>query len=79
MRNVHQPANRFDEFVAHADRLMRARKLTKIKDLRVPILFSMLTLEYPDTLIPGRRRDRAATRAFASIGRLLGMHTNPEG
>ncbi len=52
VRNVHQPANRLDEFVAHADRLMRARKLTKIKDLRVPILFSMLTLEYPDTLIP---------------------------
>jgi hypothetical protein len=69
---------RFVEFVAHADRLMRARNVTKVTDLRVPILFSMLTLEHPDTLVPGRNRDRLATRALASIGRLIGMRTNPD-
>ena len=77
VRNVHRPACRFDEFVAHADRLLRARRIQTVKDPRVPILFSMLTLEYPDTFGPGRRRDRIAARTFAAIGRGFGMSTDP--
>ncbi len=78
MRNIHSPASGFDEFVAHADRLIRARNITKIKDPRVPILLAMLTLQYPETLIPGRTRDRLTTRLLAGLGRLLGMTTDPD-
>ena len=75
VRNVHRPAKRFDQFVAHADELTRARRITSLRDPRVPILFSLLMREYPDTLVPGRRRDRTATAFLAALGRLLGMDT----
>ena len=78
VRNIHRPASGFDEFVAHVDRLIRARNITNIKDPRVPILFALLTLEYPETLIPGRARDRAMTSVLAGLGRLLGMTTEPD-
>ena len=75
VRNTHTPASGFDEFVAHGDRLVRARGITAARDIRFPILFSMLTLEYPRTLRPGRRRDEIVTRGLAGIGRLLRMST----
>ena len=75
VRNIHGPANHFDTFAAHVDRLMRARNVTSAKDPRAAILISMLILEYPNTLIPGRPRDRIITNLLASIGRLLGMNT----
>ena len=75
VRNRHAPASGFDQFVAQGDRLMRARNVTRARDIRVPILFSMLTLEYPNTLIPGRPRDAVTTRMFAAVGRVLRMRT----
>jgi mannose-6-phosphate isomerase-like protein (cupin superfamily) len=75
VRSVHRPANRFEAFLEHVDVLMRARGVKTAKDVRVPLLFSMLTLEYDDTLVPARRRDIAMTRTMAAVGRLVGLST----
>ena len=37
----------------------------------------MLMLEYPDTLAPGRARERVPLKALAGLGRLLRMRTEP--
>jgi quercetin dioxygenase-like cupin family protein len=75
VRNFHRPAARFDQFVEHAYKLIRARGLKRKNDPRVPIYGSMLFLEYPDTLAPGRSRERIVMKALAALGRLLGMRT----
>lgn len=36
---------------------------------------SMLMLEYPDTLAPGRARERLVLKALAGLGRLLRFST----
>jgi hypothetical protein len=35
-------------------------------------------LEYPDTLAPGRARERVALKGLASLGRLLRMRTDAQ-
>lgn len=75
LNNVHRPPVRFEEFLEHAHRLMHAKGIKNAKDVRAPIYFSMLTLEYPDTLVPARRRDRLMTKTLAGIGRMLGWRT----
>lgn len=75
VHNLHRPAHRFEAFLEHLDLLMRARGIKTAKDVRVPLLFSMLTLEYGDTLVPARRRDMAMTRMMAAVGRLVGLST----
>lgn len=39
-------------------------------------LVSMLALEYPDTLAPGRARERVGLKALAGLGRLLRLRTD---
>ena len=75
VRNFHRPGARFDQFVEHMYELVRARDLKRKNDPRIPIYLSMLFLEYPDTLAPGRRRERISMKALAGLGRLLGMRT----
>jgi mannose-6-phosphate isomerase-like protein (cupin superfamily) len=74
-RNVHGPAARFEDYIEHIYRLTRARGITSAKDPRTPIYLSMLMLEYPDTLAPGRRRERIGITALAGLGRLLRFRT----
>jgi quercetin dioxygenase-like cupin family protein len=74
-RNVHGPAARFEDYIEHIYRLTRARGITGAKDLRLPVYLSMLMLEYPDTLAPGRRRERIGMTALAGLGRLLRLRT----
>lgn len=76
VRNVHRPPARFEQYIGHIHGLMRARGIRSAKDPRVPIYLSMLMLEYPDTLVPGRARERIGLRALAGLGRLLGMTTS---
>jgi mannose-6-phosphate isomerase-like protein (cupin superfamily) len=76
VRNVHRPAARFEDYIEHIHRLMRARGLKSAKDPRVPIYLSMLMLEYQDTLAPGRARERIGLKALAGLGRLLRMRTD---
>jgi quercetin dioxygenase-like cupin family protein len=75
-RNVHRPAARFEDYIEHIYRLTRARGIHSAKDPRVPIYLSMLMLEYPDTLAPGRARERVVLKAAAGMGRLLRMRTD---
>ena len=76
-RNVHRPARRFEDYIEHIHRLTRARNIKGTKDPRVPVYLSMLMLEYPDTLAPGRARERVPLKALAGLGRLLRMRTEP--
>jgi hypothetical protein len=79
VRNLHRPAARFEDYIEHMYQLTRARGIRGTRDPRVPIYLSMLMLEYPDTLAPGRARERVFLRAFARLGRLLRMRTDPQG
>jgi mannose-6-phosphate isomerase-like protein (cupin superfamily) len=76
VRNVHRPAARFEDYIEHIYKLTRARGITGAKDLRAPVYLSMLMLEYPETLAPGRRRERIGMTALAGLGRLLRLRTN---
>jgi quercetin dioxygenase-like cupin family protein len=75
VRNVHRPAARFEDYIEHIYRLTNARGITGAKDPRAPIYLSMLMLGYPETLAPGRARERIAMRALAGLGRVLRLRT----
>jgi mannose-6-phosphate isomerase-like protein (cupin superfamily) len=76
VRNVHRPAARFEDYIEHICRLMQARGIKGTKDPRVPVYLSMLMREYPDTLAPGRARERVGMKALAGLGRLLRLRTD---
>jgi len=76
VRNVHRPPARFEDYIEHIHGLMRARGIRKAKDPRIPVYLSMLMLEYPDTLAPGRSRERVGLKALAGLGRLLRLRTD---
>jgi quercetin dioxygenase-like cupin family protein len=75
VRNVHRPAVRFEDYIEHICMLMRARGITDVKNVRVPVYLSMVMLEYPETLAPGRARERIVVNALAGVGRRLGLRT----
>jgi len=75
VRNVHRPAERFEDYIEHIHRLTTARGITGAKDPRAPVYLSMLMLEYPDTLGPGRTRERVGLAVLAGLGRLLSWNT----
>ena len=72
-RNVHRPPARFEDYIEQIDRVLRARGITDAKSPKVPIYLSMIMLEYPDTLVPARARERIPIKALAGVGRLLRM------
>jgi mannose-6-phosphate isomerase-like protein (cupin superfamily) len=75
VRNFHRPAARFDQYIEHIYRLLRARGVKRKTDPRVPIYLAMVMLEYSETLAPGRKRERLGLGALAGLGRLLKMNT----
>ncbi len=77
VRNVHRPAARFEDYIEHIYRLMKARGIKGVKDPRVPLYLSMLMLEYPDTIRPGRARERIGMKALARLGRLFRLKLTP--
>jgi quercetin dioxygenase-like cupin family protein len=76
VRNVHRPAARFEDYIEHIYRLTRARGIKSTKDPRLPVYLSMLMLAYPETLAPGRTRERVGLSALAGLGRLLRLRTD---
>lgn len=70
-RNVHRPPARFEDYIEHIHDLLEARGITSARDPRVPIYLSMVMLQYPDTLAPGRAPERIGIKAMAGLGRLL--------
>jgi quercetin dioxygenase-like cupin family protein len=77
VRNVHRPAVRFEDYIEHIYGLMKARGIKGVKDPRVPFYLSMLMLEYPETIRPGRARERIGMGALAGLGRLFRLRTTP--
>jgi mannose-6-phosphate isomerase-like protein (cupin superfamily) len=71
VRNWHRPAMRFEGFIEQTASALRAARLTSKLDPRVYICLSMVMLQFGETLVPGRRRERIPMRALARLGRLL--------
>jgi quercetin dioxygenase-like cupin family protein len=78
MHSTHAPAGRFEEFIEHISKILPARGIKGGNDPRVPIYLSMILLEYPDTIRPGRERERLAINMMALLGRLLRFDTDLE-
>jgi len=76
VRNVHRPPARFEDYIEHIYRLTRERGIKGARDPRVPLYLSMLMLAYPDTLAPGRARERIALKLLAGLGRALRLRTD---
>jgi mannose-6-phosphate isomerase-like protein (cupin superfamily) len=75
VRNVHRPPARFEDYIEHICKLTRARRIKGARDPRLPIYLSMVMLEYPETLKPGRARERIVLRGLAGLGRVLRFST----
>jgi quercetin dioxygenase-like cupin family protein len=75
IHSTHAPAGRFEQFIEQISKLLPARGIKSGKDPRIPIYLSMVMLEYPETIRPGRDRERFAISAMASLGRLLRFDT----
>jgi quercetin dioxygenase-like cupin family protein len=76
VRNVHRPPARFEDYIEHIYTVCRARGIKTARDPRIPVYLSMIMLEYPETLMPGRARERIGLKALAGVGRLLRFSTS---
>ena len=70
-RNWHRPAMRFEEFIERTSETLRAAGIKRKRDPRVYICLSKVMLQFDDTLVPGRRRERIPMQALARLGELL--------
>jgi mannose-6-phosphate isomerase-like protein (cupin superfamily) len=75
VRNVHRPPARFEDYIEQIHRATRAAGIRRARDPRIPVYLSMITLEYPETLAPGRPQERLLLGALARLGRLLRFET----
>lgn len=71
VRNWHRPAVRFEQFIERTSESLRAIGAKSKRDPRVFMCLSMTMLDFDDTLIPSRRRERIPMQALAALGRLL--------
>ncbi|HEX8103298.1 MAG TPA: cupin domain-containing protein [Solirubrobacteraceae bacterium] len=71
VRNWHRPAGRFEEFIERMATTLQAAGIRRKRDPRIPVHLSAVMLDYPDTLFPGRRRERIPMQVLAAIGRRL--------
>jgi mannose-6-phosphate isomerase-like protein (cupin superfamily) len=71
VRNWHRPAMRFEDFIERTCRTLQAAGVKRKRDPRLFLHLSMVMLEFDDTLVPGRRRERVPIQAMARVARLL--------
>jgi mannose-6-phosphate isomerase-like protein (cupin superfamily) len=71
VRNQHRPAMRFEEFIERTCRTLQAAGVKRKRDPRVALYLSMVMLDFDETLVPGRARERLPMQALASIARRL--------
>jgi quercetin dioxygenase-like cupin family protein len=71
VRNWHWPAMRFEDFIERTCSTLHAAGVKRKRDPRVALYLSMVRLEFDDTLVPGRRRERVPMQALARIAQLL--------
>ena len=62
---------RFEDFIERTCTALRAAGVRSKRDPRVYICLSMVMLQFDDTLVPARRRERIPMQALAGLGRLL--------
>lgn len=71
VRNRHRPAMRFEEFIERTCRTLQWAGVRRKRDPRVALYLSMVMLEFDDTLVPGRARERYVMPVLAAAARLL--------
>jgi len=71
VRNWHRPAKRFEQFIERMHESLAEAGIRRKRDPRLLLCLSAVILEYPETLVPARGRDRAAARLLAGLGRLM--------
>src|SRR5919112_2862574 len=71
VRNWHRPAMRFEDFIERTCRTLQAAGVKRKRDPRVYLYLSMVTLDFNDTLVSGRKRERIPMQALARVARLL--------
>ena len=62
---------RFEEFIERTCRTLEAAGVKRKRDPRVALYLSMVMLDFDDTLVPGRARERLPMQALARIARML--------
>jgi quercetin dioxygenase-like cupin family protein len=77
VRNWHRPAMRFEDFIERTCRTLQAAGVKRKRDPRVFLYLSMVMLDFDDTLIPGRRRERIPMQALARIARCFPPRAQP--
>jgi quercetin dioxygenase-like cupin family protein len=71
VRNRHLPAMRFEEFIERTCRTLQAAGVRRRRDPRIALYLSMVMLDFDDTLVPGRARERLPMEALAFVARRL--------
>ena len=71
VRNWHRPGANFDGFIEDMWSTLRDAGVTGKRDPRVYLLLSKVMLDHPETLVPGRARERIPMRVMARAGRLV--------
>jgi quercetin dioxygenase-like cupin family protein len=71
VRNWHRPAVRFEDYIEQTYETLQAAGVKSKRDPRALMCLSMVMLEFDDTLVPARRRERIPMQALARLGRLL--------
>ena len=77
VRNWHRPAMRFEDFIEQTHRTSQAGGIKGKRDPRLLVYLSMVMLEFDDTLVPARARERIPMQALARLGRLLRLRAAP--
>ena len=75
VRNWHRPAMRFEDFIERTSATLRAAGAKRKRDPRILLYLSMVMLDFDDTLVPGRRRERLPMQGLARIARRLPVRT----
>ena len=66
---------RFEDFIERTFATLRAAGIKRERDPRILLYLSMVMLDFDDTLVPVRRRERLPMEALARIARMLPAHT----
>ena len=73
VRNWHRPAKHFEDFIERMHSALGEAGIRRRRDPRIFICLSAVMLEYPETLIPARTRDRVPMELLALLGRILNI------
>jgi mannose-6-phosphate isomerase-like protein (cupin superfamily) len=75
VRNWHKPAVRFEDYIEAIHTTLQTAGIRSKRDPRLLLSLSMVMMEFDDTLVPARNRERIPIQALARLGRLLRLRT----